>query len=230
MKVVGLLGGMSWESSAIYYQVINEQIKERLGGHNSAEILMYSVNFQQIKELQYQEEWEKATELMIQGAQKIEKGGAECLVICTNTMHKMAEEVQKNITIPLLHIADATAQKIQSDKIQSVGLLATKFTMEQDFYKGRLAAKYDLNVLVPVEEEREAIHQIIYDELCLGQIKSSSKLKYLEVIDNLIKNGAEAIILGCTEISLLIGQQDVSVPVYDTTEIHAITAANYSIL
>lgn len=228
MKVIGLIGGMSWESSAIYYQLINKRVKEKLGGHHSAECVMYSVDFQQIKDLQYAGKWEEATEIMIQAAQRIEKADADFLVICTNTMHKMAEDVQKNINIPLLHIADATAEKIQEDSIKTVGLLATNFTMEQDFYKGRLR-EFGLEVLVPPAEERKIVHDIIYHELCLGQVKEESKKKYLAIIDGFVQRGAEGVILGCTEITMLVNPEDVSVPVYDTIKIHALKAADLSI-
>ncbi|MEX0135521.1 aspartate racemase [Bacillus cereus] len=229
MKTIGLLGGMSWESSIIYYKLINELIKEKLGDHNSAQSLMYSVNFQEIKTLQHEGEWEKATQIMIEASKKIECGGADFLIICTNTMHKMANEVELALSIPLLHIADATAIKIMEKGIKKVGLLATEFTMEEDFYKGRLKNKYGLNVLVPNEEDRKIVHNIIYQELCLGKIFSQSKEKYIKIIDNLIKDGAEAIILGCTEITLLVSQEDCKVPVFDTTRIHAQCAVEYAL-
>ncbi|WP_044641484.1 aspartate/glutamate racemase family protein [Risungbinella massiliensis] len=229
MKVIGLLGGMSWESSAIYYELINKRVKEKLGGHHSAQIIMYSVDFQKIKDYQHNGEWNKATNELISAAQRIEKAGADYLVICTNTMHKSADEIQENIKIPLLHIADTTAEQIKNDNIHNVGLLATNFTMEENFYKGRLRDKYGLNVLIPNHEDRTEVHNIIYNELCLGEVRSKSKESYKRIIDKLIQDGAEAIILGCTEITMLIGQDDVSIPVYDTTAIHARTAADQSI-
>lgn len=229
MKKIGLLGGMSWESSVLYYQYINRKVQEHLGGNHSAECILYSVDFQRIIDLQFRGDWEQATLEMIHAAQQIEKAGADCLLICTNTMHKMAKEVQENIAIPLIHIADATAKQIQADGLHRVGLLATKFTMEHDFYKGLLAEKYQTEVLIPNNEERPIVHDIIYHELCLGNIKQESKQKYLTIINNLINQGAEGIILGCTEIPLLIKPEDVPVPIYDTTMIHAYAAVDWAL-
>lgn len=227
MKTIGLIGGMSWESSLLYYQIINQRIKERLGGHHSAKSLMYSVDFQEIKTLQDQGKWDEATKIMIESAQKLESGGADLIVICTNTMHKMAKEVEESVSIPLLHIADATANEIVKDGIKKVALLGT--TMEQDFYKGRLIEKFGLDVNVPNETERKIIHDIIYQELCLGIIKEESKQSYLKIINRLSQQGAEAIILGCTEITLLISQDDCSIPVYDTTRLHAESAVDFAL-
>jgi aspartate racemase len=229
MKTIGLIGGMSWESSLLYYQIINQRVKEKLGGHHSAKSLMYSVDFHEIKTLLHEGKWEEATSVMIESAQKLASAGSDCIVICTNTMHKMAKEVEDAVSIPLLHIADATAIEIVKAGIKKVALLGTAFTMEQDFYKGRLVDKYDLEVLVPPAESREIVHDIIYEELCLGTIKEDSKQSYIEIIRDLVKEGAEAVILGCTEITLLIAQQDASVPLFDTTKIHAEYAVDFAL-
>ncbi|WP_213619412.1 aspartate/glutamate racemase family protein [Paenibacillus sp. J22TS3] len=229
MKTIGLIGGMSWESSMLYYQIINERVKERRGGHHSAKSLLYSVDFQEIKDLQDQGNWAEATKVMIESAQKLEAGGADVIVICTNTMHKMAPEVGNSVSIPLLHIADATAAKIVSDQIKKVALLGTAFTMEQEFYKGRLKSQFGLEVVVPDEADRAVIHEIIYQELCLGIVDEHSKKKYLDIIDRLIQKGAEAVILGCTEITMLISQEDCSIPVYDTTRLHAEAAVDFAL-
>jgi len=229
MKVIGLIGGMSWQSSLEYYRIVNETVRQRLGNHHSAKCLMYSVDFAEIEILQHQNRWDKATDFMIDAAKKLEKGGADFVVICTNTMHKMAGEVEKSIHIPLLHIADTTAVVINDKDIKRVGLLGTKFTMEQDFYKGRLLDKYSINVMVPDEEDRQAVHDIIYNELCLGKINNSSRQKYIQIINKLVSGGAKGIILGCTEIPLLIKQKDCPVPVFDTTTIHARAAAYFAI-
>ena len=229
MKTIGLIGGMSWESSLEYYRIINEQVKEKIGGLHSAKSLMYSLDFDEIEKLQHQGKWDKLSSVMIKAAQDLEKGGADFVLICTNTMHKMADDVQDNINIPLLHLVDTTADKIKQNKLKKVGLLGTKFTMEEDFYKGRLMNKYGLDVIIPNEKDRKIIHQVIYQELCLGNIKKSSKDRYIEIINKLIESGAEAVILGCTEIPLLIQQEDVKVPLYDTTTIHAEAAVEYSL-
>ena len=229
MKTIGLIGGMSWESSLEYYRIINEEVKRKLGGLHSAKILMYSVDFEEIEKVQHQGKWDEATKLMIEAAQRLEKGGADFVVICSNTMHKMSGEVEKNIGIPLLHIADATADKIKEVSFKKVGLLGTRFTMEEDFYKGRLKERYSLEVVVPDEKGRQIVHDIIYKELCLGVIKPSSKDQIYEIIQNLVKDGAEGIILGCTEIPLLIQQEDVKVPLFDTTRIHAESAVEYAL-
>lgn len=229
LKTIGLLGGMSWESSSEYYRIINQTVNRKLGGHHSAKSVMYSVDFEEIKKLQHNDRWEEATELMIKGAQYIEKGGADFLIICTNTMHKMASEIQQHISIPILHIADATAMKIKDQGISRIGLLGTKFTMEEDFYKGRLIANYNLEVNIPGKEERQVVHDIIYKELCLGKIEADSKSAYQKIINGLINDGIEGVILGCTEISLLINQNDISIPIFDTTEIHAQAAVDYAL-
>ena len=229
MKKIGLIGGMSWESSLEYYRIINETVKQKLGGLHSAECVMYSVDFDEIEKLQHQGKWEELTQIMIDCAQRLEKAGANLIIICTNTIHKMAEEVESSITIPLLHIADATAEKIKEKGFKKVGLLGTKFTMEEDFYKGRLIDKHAIEVIIPNSEEMQIIHDIIFNELCLGEIKETSKEQYKKIIRNLAKKGAEGVILGCTEIPMLIKQEDVDVPLFDTTRIHAEFAVDYAI-
>ena len=229
MKTIGLIGGMSWESSLEYYSIINQQVKEKLGGLHSAKSLMYSLDFDLIEKLQQQEKWDELTSIMIKAAQGLEKGGADFVLICTNTMHKMAEDVQDNINIPLLHIADTTAERIKEKDLKKIGLLGTNFTMEEDFYKGRLTNKHGLEIIVPKKEDRQIIHQIIYQELCLGEIKPSSKDQYIEIINKLVDSGAEAVILGCTEIPLLVQQEDVNIPLFDTTSIHAETAVEFAL-
>jgi aspartate racemase len=229
MKTIGLIGGMSWESSSVYYNIINETVKERLGGLHSAKCILYSVDFEEIASLQHQGKWEELTKLMINFAQQLERAGADFIVICTNTMHKMAEEVQDNIHIPLLHIADATAEKIIEQGLGKPGLLGTKFTMEEDFYKQRLKKKYSINVIIPSYADREIIDSVIYNELCLGKIKQSSKEKFREIITKLVSIGADGLILGCTEIPLLISQEDVEVPLFDTTAIHSKAAVAFAL-
>ncbi|MBU7013160.1 MAG: aspartate/glutamate racemase family protein [Theionarchaea archaeon] len=226
MKVIGLIGGMSWESSAEYYKILNETVKERLGGLHSAKCIMYSVDFEEIEQLQHAGKWGEATTYMIDAAQRVEKAGADFVLICTNTMHKMADDVQSAIGILLLHIADATAEKINEQGLNTVGLLGTKFTMEEDFYKGRLKEKFGLAVVVPEEDERTTVHDIIYNELCLGEIRESSREKMKKSIEHLVSKGAEGVILGCTEIPLLVKQKDAAVPLFDTTLIHAQAAVD----
>ena len=229
MKTIGLIGGMSWESSIEYYRIINETAKDRLGGLHSAKSVMYSVDFAEIEALQHRGKWDQATEMMIAAARNVENGGADFVIICTNTMHKMADEVQRHVRIPLLHIADATAESIKAGGLKRVGLLGTQFTMVEDFYKGRLVHKHGLDVDIPNEQEREIVHRVIYDELCAGVIEPSSKAEYISIMNRLVRNGAEGIILGCTEISLLVGQQDSQVPLFDTTKIHAVAAVEYAL-
>jgi len=229
MKTIGLIGGMSWESSLEYYRIINEQVKEKLGGFHSAESLMFSVDFDEIEKLQYQGNWKDAAKIMVDAAKRLEKGGADFVVLCTNTMHKTADDVQNNIKIPLLHITDATAERIKAKGLRKIGLLGTKFTMEEDFYKGRLIKKYGLNVLIPNERDRQIVNDVIYHELCLGKINQSSKSQFIKIIDKFVDNGAEAVILGCTEIPLLIKQKDVKIPLFDTTRIHAEAAVEYAL-
>jgi aspartate racemase len=229
MKTIGMIGGMSWESSLEYYRIINEAVKARLGGLHSAKSLIFSFDFAEIETLQMAGDWAKATEMMIQVAQQLEQGGADFVIICTNTMHKMADDVQASIDIPLLHIADATGTVIQAQNLHKIGLLGTNFTMEEDFYKGRLEEKFGLDVIVPEKPERQIIHNIIYDELCLGITKADSRARYRQIMADLIASGAEGIILGCTEIGLLVNQEDSTVPLFDTTVIHAKTAVAYAL-
>ncbi|HHQ4695680.1 TPA: aspartate/glutamate racemase family protein [Aeromonas veronii] len=221
MKCIGLLGGMSWESTVSYYQALNRRVRAQLGGLHSARVLLNSVDFAGIERLQHAGDWPATARLLAAEARKLQDGGADFLLIGTNTMHKVAPEIEAAIDIPLLHIADATAAKLQADGITRVGLLGTRFTMEQDFYKGRLQERFGLAVLVPDEAGRERVHRIIYDELCLGEIRESSRAEYLAIIEELAAAGAEAVILGCTEIALLVGDARAAVPLYDTTAIHA---------
>ena len=221
MKIIGLLGGMSWESTLEYYKMINEGIKERLGGLHSAKIAMISIDFEPIEKLQHQGRWGEMAKMLSNDAKSIEKAGADFLLICTNTMHKVATDIENSIQIPLLHIADATAEELIKEGIKTVGLLGTAFTMEEDFYKGRLTKKYGLKVITPNKQDRETIHKIIYNELCLGKVKDDSKKEYLRIINELAKNGAEGVILGCTEIGLLVKQSDTDIKLFDTTQIHA---------
>jgi len=220
MKTIGLLGGMSWESTELYYRWINEETKRRLGGLHSAPIAMVSVDFQEIEELQHRGDWAAAGDILAKKARQVEAAGADLLLICTNTMHKVAAEVEAAIRIPLLHIADATAKRIKQSGMRTVGLLGTKFTMEQDFYKGRLE-RQGLDVLVPSEADREIVHRVIYEELCLGDVRESSRNEYLRIIEQLSAAGAEGVIEGCTEIVMLVQQQHTHVPLFDTTAIHA---------
>lgn len=226
MKTIGLIGGMSWESSIEYYRIINEATKHKLGGLHSAKSIMYSVDFAEIETLQHQNRWKEAAALMITAAQSIEQAGAEFVVLCTNTMHKLADEIEANIQIPFLHIADTTAETIQSRGIQKIGLLGTRFTMEQDFYRGRLIDKHGLDVFIPNDNEREFVHQVIYQELCLGITKPDSRKRYIEIMNRLVNSGAEGIILGCTEIELLIQTGDSTVELFPTTRIHAEAAVD----
>ncbi|WP_077963434.1 aspartate/glutamate racemase family protein [Ensifer adhaerens] len=229
MKVIGLIGGMSWESSAEYYRIINETVRDRLGGVHSAKSLMWSMDFGEIERLQHHGDWQALTGEMIAAARRLEAGGADFLMICTNTMHKMAADVSAAVSIPLLHIADPTAAKIKAAGLRKVGLLGTAFTMEQDFYKGRLKETFGLDVLVPEAEDRAKVHEIIYRELVAGVVKDSSRDAYRAIIARLVDAGAEAIIMGCTEIMLLISQADSPVPVFDTTEIHALAAVDVAL-
>jgi len=221
MKTIGLIGGMSWESSSVYYRLINEGVRARCGGSHGADCLMVSPNFAKIEALQHAGEWQQLTDKMVELAQKLEKAGADFIVLCTNTMHRFAPQIAENIAIDFLHIADPTAQAIKQAGLQKVGLLGTRFTMEQNFYKGRLENEHGLQVLVPEEKDREDVHHIIYNELVRGQVKETSRHIYRTVIENLVDAGAQAIILGCTEIMLLVGNEDSSVPLFDTTTLHA---------
>ena len=229
MKTIGLIGGMSWESSLEYYRIVNETVKEKLGGLHSCKCLLYSVDFGVIEALQHQNKWDELTKLMIEAAQNLKHGGADFIVICTNTMHKMAPEIEHATGLNVLHIADVTGAAISKNQIQKVGLLGTRFTMEGDFYKKRLKDNYDIEVIIPEDADRQIIHDIIYNELCLGIIKDDSRQKYIDIINKLCANGAEGIILGCTEIPLLIKQSDVLIPVYDTTKIHAESAVDFAL-
>ena len=229
MKTIGLLGGMSWESSIEYYRIINEATKIKLGGLHSAKSLIYSVDFAEIEILQHQGRWAQAAQTLVGAAKNLENGGADFIVLCTNTMHKVADDIQANVNIPFLHIADATAQIVKNSGIQKIGLLGTRFTMEEDFYKGRLSQKYNLNVSVPNIQEREIIHRVIYDELVVGKIIQDSKEQYIDIIKQMVKQGAEGIILGCTEIGLLVQQQDSDVLIFDTTRIHAEAAVQHAL-
>ncbi len=216
-----MLGGMSWESTASYYKALNEGVKSQLGGLHSAKICLYSVDFDEIEKLQHQGNWSETALILAEAAKSVERGGADFLMICTNTMHKVVPEIESQISIPILHIADATAKSLVRDGVTKVGLLGTRFTMEQDFYKGRITEKFGIEVIVPDADEQTVVHDIIYQELCLGQINSDSRESYLKIIANLHAQGAQAVILGCTEIALLVKQSDTTVPLYDTTQIHA---------
>lgn len=223
MKTIGLLGGMSWESTITYYQIINTVMKQELGGLHSAKILLYSVDFSEIEECQSQGDWEKSAAILTKAAQNLERAGADFIVICTNTMHKVVPQMQQQLTIPILHIATATAEELKKEHIKKVGLLGTSYTMTQDFYKDKLIEE-GIEVIVPHKDDIEIVNDIIYDELCLGLVKPSSKTKYLSIIEKLAAQGAQGIILGCTEIGLLIQQSDTPLPVFDTAKIHALKA------
>ena len=229
MKTIGMIGGMSWESSIEYYRIINESVRAELGGLHSARSIMVSVEFAEMERLQHQDRWDEAAEILIGPARSVESGGADFAIICTNTMHKLYDIIQENVRIPLLHIADATAESIKGEGIKKIALLGTRFTMEEDFYKGRLTGFYGLDVIIPDPVDMETVHRIIYDELCAGIIQSDSKQKYADIIRRLVKEGAEGIILGCTEIGLLVKQEDSPVPLFDTTEIHARAAVKFAL-
>lgn len=228
MKTIGLIGGMSWESTQTYYQLINQLVRERLGGLHSAKLVLYSVDFAEIEALQHQGDWDATARILERAARSLEAAGADFLVLCTNTMHKVAKSIESAVSVPLLHIADATAQVLLRNGVTRVGLLGTRFTMEQAFYRERLEQQ-GLEVLIPDEAQREAVHSIIYQELCQGIIKADSRATYLDVVSSLSARGAQAVILGCTEIGLLIGAQDTSVKLYDTTEIHARQAVEFAL-
>lgn len=228
MKTIGMIGGMSWESTLGYYREINQGIKARLGGLHSAKILLNSVDFDPIEKLQREGDWQGAADILCDAARSVEAGGADCVLICTNTMHKVAVEVEQSVGIPLLHIADATAEVLLRDGIRKVGLLGTAFTMEQAFYKDRLSSQYGLEVVVSNEAGRKQVHDIIYNELCLGVINANSRDVYLRILAELVEEGAEAVILGCTEIGMLINQTHTDTPLYDTTAIHAAKAVDWA--
>ncbi|MGC8832349.1 MAG: aspartate/glutamate racemase family protein [Thermoproteota archaeon] len=227
MKTIGLIGGMSWESSLEYYRIINEYVKERLGEPHSAECILYSVDFEKIEKLQHKGEWGELAAMMVSIALKLQDTGAQAILICSNTMYKVAENVQENLKIPLIHIVDATAAKIKRKSLKKVALLGTRFTMEDDFYRGRLKEKHGIDTIIPGATDREKIHRIIYSELCNGIVKQSSKKELVRIIRRLAARGAEGVILGCTEIPLLVKQEDADIPVFNTTEIHAKAAVDF---
>ena len=229
MKTIGLLGGMSWESTTDYYRTINTGVKENQGGLHSAQVALYSIDFGTMEKLQQKNDWQGAADLLIDAALKVQAAGADFLLICTNTMHKVADQVEASLQIPLLHIADATAEKLVADGIKTVGLLGTAFTMEEDFYRGRLKRKFDLEVITPSASDRDVVHNVIYQELCVGKTSNESKSEYLRIIEALADDGAEAVILGCTEIGMLIKQSDSPVKLYDTAKIHAEAAVARSL-
>jgi aspartate racemase len=229
VKTIGLLGGMSWESTGLYYRMINEGVKKKLGGLHSARIAMVSVDFDPIEKLQHAGQWEQTGRRLAEDARKIEAAGADFLLICTNTMHKVAPQVEAAMGIPLLHLADVTADRIKSHRMQTIGLLGTRFTMEQDFYRGRLEGDHGLNVIVPSESDRKIVHRIIYDELCLGVVKEESRKEYLRIMEKMRSDGAEGIIEGCTEIVLLVQQAHTDIPLFDTTAIHAAAAVEMAL-
>ena len=229
MKVIGLIGGMSWESTVPYYRIVNETVKQRLGGLHSARVVLYSVDFDEIERLQHSDQWTVAGERLAYVACAVERAGAECVVLCTNTMHKVVPQIEAAVRIPLLHIADATAAEIKSAKVSTVGLLGTRFTMEQDFYKDRLQRDHGLRVVIPNADDRAIVHRVIYEELCLGNVVDASRGEYRRVMDDLVRQGAQAIILGCTEITLLVQPSDSAVPLFDTTSIHARKAAEWAL-
>ncbi|CAH8712208.1 aspartate/glutamate racemase family protein [Paenibacillus thiaminolyticus] len=228
MKTIGLIGGMSWESTVEYYRIINEEVKNRLGGLHSAKCLIYSIDFEEIERYQAEEKWEQAGTLLGEVAHSLEIAGADFIVICTNTMHKVLEHIEEKIDIPILHIADATATQIQKSNIGTIGLLGTKYTMEQEFYKSRLESN-GIKVLIPDPAEREMVHKVIYEELCVGNIRQSSREYYKQVIKRLVDDGAEGIVLGCTEIGLLVKAEDSEVPLFNTTVIHAVESVNIAL-
>jgi len=229
VKTIGLIGGMSWESSIQYYRVINEAVRERLGGLHSAESLMFSVDFAAIESLQREGRWDEAAVVLAEAARRLERGGAAFLVLCTNTMHKLAEAIERAVAIPLLHIADATAAAIKAAGLMTVGLLGTRFTMEEAFYRGRLAERHGLTVLLPEAGDRAVVHRVIYEELVLGEIRTTSRTAFRRIMDRLVQQGAEGIILGCTEIGLLVNPEDSAVPLFDTTLIHARAAVDLAL-
>jgi aspartate racemase len=226
---IGLIGGMSWESSAEYYRIINREMQKRLGGVHSARSLMWSVDFGEVERLQHEGEWDRLTDAMKDAAIRLERGGADFIVLCTNTMHRMADAIASAAGIPLLHIADPTAERIKSAGLERVGLIGTAFTMEQDFYKGRLKQQYGLDVIVPEADDRRVVHDVIYKELVVGQVLEASRMAYRGIIARLVERGAQAVVLGCTEIMLLVSDEDSAVPLYDTTTIHALAAVDHAL-
>jgi aspartate racemase len=230
MKTIGLLGGMSWESTSHYYRLINQGINSRLGGLHSAQIVMLSIDFQPLERLMQSGEWLECGKFLTDSAKRIEAAGADFLLICTNTMHKVAQEVAGGIAIPLLHIGDAAAERIKEEKMGTVGLLGTRFTMEEEFYAGRLQQKHGLKVLTPEAGDRKIVHDVIFDELCRGEVHDSSREHYLRIINSMRDQGAEAVIAGCTEIGMLVEQRHTAIPLFDTTEIHAAQAVRFALL
>jgi aspartate racemase len=229
VKTIGLIGGMSWESSAMYYKIINETLRDRVHPLANAQSLMFTVNFQEVERLQHAGNWDEAGRMMEAAAIRLERGGADCVVLCTNTMHKLAHWIENAVEIPLIHIADATAERIVARGMTRIGLLGTGFTMEQEFYKGRLTDKHGLEVIVPEKPDRDIVHRVIYDELVQGKVVDSSQREYARIMRDLVSRGAQGLILGCTEIMLLVGQADSSVPVFDTTTIHALAAVEFAL-
>ena len=229
MKTLGLLGGMSWESTVPYYRIVNETVRERLGGLHSARLILYSVDFYAIERLQQAGAWDEAGRILADAARSLEAAGVEGLALCTNTMHKVAAAIEAAVTIPLLHIADPTAEAIHRAGLTTVGLLGTRFTMEQDFYRGRLTDRHGLAVIVPDAADREIVHRVIYEELCLGRVREDSRARYCQIMQRLVEAGAEGIILGCTEIALLVGPAEAPVPIFDTTRLHARAAAAWAL-
>lgn len=229
MKVIGLIGGMSWESTVPYYRLINEGVKARLGGLHSAKIVLYSVDFAEIERLQHRGEWDEAGALLADAARALERAGADFVVLCTNTMHKVAPAIEAAVAIPLLHIADPTAAAIHQAGLSCVGLLGTRFTMEQDIYRARLTDRHGIDVVIPDDDDRALVHRVIYEELCLGRVEEASRLAYRDVIQRLVAQGAQGVILGCTEISMLVGVEDAAVPLFDTTGLHAAAAVQVAL-
>jgi aspartate racemase len=229
MKTMGLIGGMSWESTVTYYRLINQGIKARLGGHHSAKMILHSVDFAEIEQLQKTDQWDEAGKLLGSAARSLEIAGAECIVLCTNTMHKVATQIEQAVSIPLLHIADGTAAAIKAAGVDTVGLLGTRFTMEQDFYVGRLRDRHGIKVLTPTQEERDEVHRVIYEELVHGTVLEDSRKKYLQIVERLARQDAQGIVLGCTEISMLIKSSDVSLHYFDTAELHASSAVDFAL-
>ena len=229
MKTIGLIGGMSWESTLEYYRIINEAVKEKLGGFHSAEMVLYSVDFAEVEAFQHRGEWDRAAVLLTEAARRVEAAGADFALLATNTMHRVFDEIRKGIRIPLLHIADVTGREIQARGLKRIGLLGTRFTMEQEFYKGKLARDFGIDVLIPDEAERRAIHGILYDELCLGAVKDASREVFRKIIGGLESRGAQGIVLGCTEIPLIVKQKDYALPLFDTTDLHARAAVDLAL-
>jgi aspartate racemase len=229
MKTIGLIGGLSWESSKEYYRIINETVNEKLGGLHSAKCVLYSVDFAECREIQQAKGWDEVTKILVDAAQRLEAAGADMILICANTMHKLVPEIQRDTHVPILHIVDVTAEKILEKGLKRVGLLGTNMTMEENFYKGRMRERFGIDVLVPDKDERDFIDTVIFGELCVGKMNGSSKMRFKEIIGKLVEDGAEGVILGCTEIPLLIKQEDVNVPIFDTAEIHAKAAVEYAL-